>query len=442
MSNETSGPKAKIVWKQSHRFPPVQAMRLLSTLRSPVIVFVAALALRVSLASNYVGLVSATGNLYLRSEPAHVAAHIARGEGFSSPYNDVPLAPTAQQPPLYPLLFGGVFRVFGVYSRAAFWVITEFNAVVGAGICPLILLVGRKYLSCPAGMIAAWIWALSPAVVTADLFGSHYPLSAAVVLIWLLILPDLIESPSGWWTLGIALGLATLLNPALFLLLPASAGWLLHKLKQAAAITVVSVLVIAPWIIRNYAVLGHFYPIRDNFALELYIGNHAGMKQHFTRSCSWNLCDGTDDYSTAEFPDHSQLFVTAGEAAFMEAKRQEAIAFIRAEPAAFLIRCAKRAASFWLLPYPWLYLPIFVLMCAGIAQIPGPPKTFFLTMLALYPISFYVTQVAWTTSYRHPIEPLMLLGAGFALPSWGNSRSSVQRLLGGMFARVGAGTNW
>ena len=390
-------------------------MRLLNTLRSPFIVLIVALAMRGALTPGYIAWISRGGNPYLNSEPAHIAAHLARGEGFSSPYNNVPLAPTAQQPPLYPFLFAGVFKLFGVYSQKALWVITELNALVGAAVAPLICLVGKRYLSPTAGLIAGWIWALSPAIVAADLLGSNYPLSALVILLWLLILPTISGSVNGSIFLGVILGLAVLLNPLLGILLPASAPWLYQYWKRAFVIVLASVIVVTPWIVRNYIALGHFYPIRDNFALELYIGNHAGMQEHGTGRCPWKLCDGTEDYGTAEFPDQSRLYVTAGEAIFMQTMRQQALVFIWAEPASFLVRSAKRAASFWLLPYPWFYFPLFVLMCLGLIRIPSPAKIFFLIMLALYPISFYVTEVAWAPSYRHPVESLMLLSAAVAL---------------------------
>lgn len=394
--------------------------RMLKTLRSPVLLFIIALAVRLSLTPGYVSLVSQQISTPCgHNEPGHIAAHLANGEGFSSPYDGVPLAPTAQQPPLYPLLLAGIFKLFGTCSLAALWVITGINAIVGAAISPLISTVGRRNISPATGVIAGWIWAISPVIVAVDLLGSNYPLSTLAVLLWLLIAPSISDSAHHCWiVLGITLGLAALLNPMLLVLLPASAGWLLADRKRAAALAIVAIIMVAPWIVRNYVELGHFYPIRDNFGLELYIGNHAGMREHLTRSCGWNLCDGTDDYGTGDFPDHSPLFATAGEATFMEARRQEAIAYIRSQPAAFLIRSAKRVASFWLLPYPWLSLATFLLMCLGIRPISGPTRIFFLTMLALYPLSFYATHVAWVASYRHPIEPLIALSAATALTTF------------------------
>lgn len=48
-------------------------------------------------------------------EVGRIARSIAIGEGFSNPYGGN-TGPTAWEPPLYPYLMGGVFKVFGVYT--------------------------------------------------------------------------------------------------------------------------------------------------------------------------------------------------------------------------------------------------------------------------------------------------------------------------------------
>src|SRR5208282_1211586 len=51
-------------------------------------------------------------------EMGRIGAAIASGHGFSDPFG-VPTGPTAWEPPLYPYLVAGVFRVFGIYTRAS-----------------------------------------------------------------------------------------------------------------------------------------------------------------------------------------------------------------------------------------------------------------------------------------------------------------------------------
>ncbi len=51
-------------------------------------------------------------------EMGSIGRSLAAGEGFSSPFG-APTGPTAWEPPLYPYLIAGVFKVFGIYSLAS-----------------------------------------------------------------------------------------------------------------------------------------------------------------------------------------------------------------------------------------------------------------------------------------------------------------------------------
>src|ERR1700757_1432463 len=51
-------------------------------------------------------------------EMGRIGAAIASGHGFSNPFGPA-TGPTAWEPPLYPYFIAGVFRVFGIYSRAS-----------------------------------------------------------------------------------------------------------------------------------------------------------------------------------------------------------------------------------------------------------------------------------------------------------------------------------
>src|SRR6266851_6382215 len=61
-------------------------------------------------------------------EMGRVARSIALGQGFSNPYGGN-TGPSAWEPPLYPYLLAGVFKVFGIYTYASAWVLLSINSL-------------------------------------------------------------------------------------------------------------------------------------------------------------------------------------------------------------------------------------------------------------------------------------------------------------------------
>lgn len=386
-----------------------QVQRTISKLfTSPWIIFLVALSLRMVGAADVIH----NRDRFLMNEPSHIAAHLARGEGFSTPYDNVPIAPTAQQPPLYPVLLAFVFKLFGVYSHASLIVILGMNAVIGAVVSLLMCRVGERYLSLKVGAIAAWAWAIWPNLIAGDLFIYNYPASTAVVLGSLLVLPAIPDGKRWWILLGVGGGMAALLNPMLLLLYVAGLPWLIERPKRALLSVAVTVLVMSGWWIRNYFQLGHFYPtVRDDFGIVLYIGNHPGMEKN-PQHCVSTLCEDTASYADADYPMiEPRLYAALGEAAFMAKKQHDALAYIRSQPQKFIWRTAKRAASFWLLPHIGFNLMLVILAWIGVFRTPAAFRWFTLVMFIVFPIVFYITQILWIVGYRHPLQPLILLSA-------------------------------
>jgi hypothetical protein len=386
------------------------AAKSIKEITSARFVFIVALAVR--LIFGVATVISGVG-IFTGNEPSHIAAHLAKGEGFSSPYDAVPIAPTAQQPPVYPVLLAIIFKFLGVYSRAALAAIVALNAVAGAGIAALIYLVGQQYFSSTAAIISAWAWVGWSEFVATDILITNYTLSVLAVLVWLRYLPAMENRKTSWFFLGGAVGLGMLLNPTLVLVVIASAGWLRQRSPRLLAAAVVGCfVVVSPWIVRDYLTLHAFYPaMRDDLGMQLYMGNHRGMEEN-PQPCVSKLCEGTANFNNAGFPRQDPgPFATLGEAEFMRHNQREAIAYIRSAPAKFLVRTAKRVASFWLLPHPVLRFVIFTLAGAWLWHSSRPLRLFLLVMFGAYPIVFYITQIAWVDCYRHPIEPLILLSA-------------------------------
>lgn len=375
---------------------------MLERLRNPLVIVVVGIAFRILLIPFALHWIGTPGDHFQGNEPSHIAAHLLRGEGFASPFTKLAI-PTAQQPPLYPLFLLGLFKVFGAFSKVSLYAILGANALAGGVAAFFVYRVGLHYRSPAVAVIPAWAWAVFPPIALTDVMLSSYAFAALAVVLWLSSVPKLEPNISNWILLGIAFGVMLLLNPMLVLLIPASVLWL--RKKQVVVMLAAAMLVLSPWYLRNYVVMGHLYPaLRDNLGMELYLGNHPGMS-------------GTCDYSTGKSPYASEL-PQLGEARFFEARGKDAIAYILSAPSAFARRSLKRFAQFWFTPWPSVYVILLALAICGIRFAPRPLAVFSLTLFVLYPLVYYVTQAAWPTAYRHPIEPAILLMAAEPVRTW------------------------
>lgn len=362
---------------------------------NPAAILLIAVVFRILLIPTVLNWLGTPANHFEGNEPSHIAAHLLRGDGFASPFTDLAV-PTAQQPPLYPLFLACIFKLFGAFSKTSLYLILAANCVAGGFTAFLIYQGGVKFFSPRVALLSAWTWSIFPPIAITDITLNGYAFVALAVVLWLNFVPDLIPKTRNWILLGVAVGIMLLLNPMLVLLVPASVLWL--NKKQVLVMLAAALICLAPWYVRNFRVMGHFYPaLRDNLGMELYLGNHPGMS-------------GTCDYWTGESP-YGAALPRVGEARFFELRKKEAFAYIKSAPADFFVRSVKRFARFWFSPWPIVYVVLLVLALWGIRTAPRSFAVFTITLFVLYPFVFYVTQAAWPTAYRHPIEPLILLTA-------------------------------
>src|SRR5579862_1578675 len=113
--------------------------------RSPAIIFLVAVAFRVWSASRLFPN-NAWKYFYERNEAVHIASALAGGYGFSSPWPNTPLLPTAQQPPLYPALLAGTFKLFGIYSYHSLQFAIMLNVLFAALAAVLVFRIGERSL--------------------------------------------------------------------------------------------------------------------------------------------------------------------------------------------------------------------------------------------------------------------------------------------------------
>lgn len=388
-------------------------LRALGTVvKSPRIIFLVALTARVWVLSQLLP-AQAWSHFYRYNEPSRIAWALVSGFGFSSPWPNTPLSPTAQQPPIYPLLLAAIFKIAGAYSYWSLEIAVGLNAVFSALTAVLIFQIGKRDFGVPVGVLAAWIWSvwLYEAVVSIRLWESS--LSALLLAVGLWLLSELVRStrPWHWLIFGALAGVAALTNTTLLSVFPFFWLWLWtccrrrgHSCgKWLAASVAVCLLVVLPWTLRNYRAFNQLVPIRDNFGLELWLGNHGGVTHVFD-----------NDFPILDPTEYNRL----GETGFMKMKRNVALEFIGRNPETFLRLSARRFFQFWSAPensgWPALSLLAWMGMVLALLR-KGLDATPYALIVLIFPLVYYSTHVFGT--YRHPIEPAMLLLAAYAMAS-------------------------
>src|ERR1041385_5934571 len=98
-------------------------------------------------------------------EMGSIGRSIAEGDGFSSPFG-APTGPTAWEPPLYPYLIAGVFKIFGIYSLTSAVVLLAINSVFSALTCIPIFWIARRSFNEKVALWTCWMCAFLPPIMT------------------------------------------------------------------------------------------------------------------------------------------------------------------------------------------------------------------------------------------------------------------------------------
>jgi hypothetical protein len=247
--------------------------------------------------------------------------------------------------------------------------------------------------------------------------------SATGVMLFCLASAAFARAPRRWsaFALGAFLGVLALLNPSnigvagLWLLYlawrrPAAQIWRWTGWAAAAAI-----LIVLPWIVRNYLVFHQFVPIRDNLGVELYLDNNDTAEADYNDNFPTFLT-----HHPAASIDEAREVLRMGEAAYSESRRVRAVTWIRSHPRRFFQLAAARASMFWFSDrhdgwqHRWSLIFVTLLGCAGLALLAlrrEPVAVFHAVVWLLYPLIYYF--VNHDHRYREPLIWLSLLPAGY-----------------------------
>jgi 4-amino-4-deoxy-L-arabinose transferase-like glycosyltransferase len=360
-------------------------------------------------------------------EMGRVGRSIALGQGFSNPYGGN-TGPSAWEPPLYPYLIGGVFKIFGIYTYASAWVLLSINCFFAALTTIPVYLIAQRTFGPGVALWSARAWALNPYVWYWSIHWiwdtTFTPLMLALIFLVALELEDW-PGLRGWILFGAFFAVGALANPTMLAFLPFCGLWVwrqrsrrgLPSLAGAVLSSFIFFLVLSPWLVRNYKAFGRVVFIRDDFGLQLRLGNN-------------KLADGMLIATLQPNLNQPELekFERLGELAYEAECRRLAFEWIHANPSRFAIISLKRFFYYWNgVPRPtdsnapWdfrssLFLASSVLAIWGLGRAlrqKRPGAWLFAGLVLTYPTVYYF--VYPHARYRHPIEPELIILMVFLL---------------------------
>jgi len=355
-------------------------------------------------------------------EMGFLANSLVHGLGYSSPFGGS-TGPTAFIAPGYPTLIAGIFLLFGVYTFTSLVVILLLQILVALVTVALMMRLARNLFDVPTANLAGLFWAVSLPVLwlPAIFWESSFSALFFVVMLTLALRCRRVPTPANWILLGVFVGVAALVNPALLPSFAAILGWLAWDTisasraawKPAALGALALLLVFIPWPIRNAVRFHAFIPLRSTVGFELWMGNRPGATGRLDESV---------------FPMFNQhelaSYLAEGEAAYTHNKSTEAWSYIRSHPAVFADLTARRFYRFWTgtgnlggsITYEMHALITTLFGFTGLVLLFRRQRciaTLFALPLLFFPLPYYITHAEFR--YRLNIDPLLTLLAAYAI---------------------------
>ena len=375
-------------------------------------------------------------------EMGRIARALATGFGFADPFNGHS-GPSAWTPPLYPLIIAAAFKLCGVYTLKAAWLILAVNSALSAATAPAVYEMawrtfGRDARGLKIALWSGWLWVLYPAAMQYAVKWIWDMSLTAFLFAWVLVLALRLRAAGEeqrslangirisvtWAGFGLLWGLIALSNSSLLAFLPACGIWIVWPMivgrravfpavRHVTLAAVCCMGVIAPWVIRNEVSLHHFIPLRDNFGAELFESVRPS-NNGFPWGATVSLAEASPQYLR-----YKQL----GEVIYSQQQGLRADALIRQNPRRFWAFVLKRIDFYWVsVPHPldhgvlnealremnYAFLSVSGLLGLALALKRGVPGAWlYFWAFLLCPLVYYAVTVQ--ARFRHPLEPIITI---------------------------------
>jgi hypothetical protein len=279
-------------------------------------------------------------------ESTRTAAAILKYGEFRDPFVPMPTGPTAHVAPVYPLLYSAIVKTFGT-GKPTWWAIRLITLAAYALQLALLPLLAIELGFPPlVGVVAAGLGCLAPLPGSCFKWEALFSGLLLVATAYATLCLRRTKTVSSAVSLGVLFGVGLLFSPVVLLVFIAWTFliWRSLSLKLVLLLAGLSLIIITPWLVRNYNVFGAFIFIRDNLGTELAASNN-------DCASAWSL----DNVESGCFPQvHpnrnlqlDQRIVEIGEYRYNAERLRVAGSWIREHWLRFGMLSLKRFAFFW-----------------------------------------------------------------------------------------------
>ena len=383
-----------------------------------------------------------------------IATNLVEGRGYRF-YSDT--GKTLMREPGYPVFVAGLYLAFG----RAFTVVKLANLFLAFLTAWMLTWFGRKVSNQLIMVVAPpLLFLFHPGTLIAESRGGVEILFGCLIVLFMLVVYQAIENNRWWYYLiaGAVLGLTVLVRstPLLFpvfllaylLLFERQRIPKLASCRNIAVMVVAMVVVLSPWIIRNFKLTGRFVPTASVLGVSAHAGQY--ICTHFSEGKPWVMLDRDAALERSKlaleqgyhFKDtYYQAFYSAGDELSFSSYLAKRV-FTEYEKHPWL--CAKCVAynlfNFWFAGKSWVstgmnmavQIPYLILagigtwVCVKNKRFPmiGP-----MVLFIVYVVAVYVPILA-QARYSVPLIPLLAILASIALlhfrgRAWMGDRSTL-----------------
>ncbi|MDD3726342.1 MAG: glycosyltransferase family 39 protein [Candidatus Ratteibacteria bacterium] len=367
-----------------------------------------------------------------------IASNLISGKGYmiDNPFNPGDTPYYSWRPPAFPIFLAGIYATFGhnfLYAKIGLALLSTLSVLIG-------YLVAKKLFNPFTGILTTIGMAIYPTFIFFTGYLAPETLTLFLILLTIFYLTGCIDHSNSIYTLlaGLSLGCAVMCRTTMALFFCFILIWffLVVKNKQEIwkkffIIVAGMLIVILPWVVRNYRIHRTIVFHSTDAGQALFINNNPE---------SFRI----EPSGTAFIYDSSE-FLHISEVETTKIFKRRAKDFIINHPATYIKYVGKRFLNFWRpIPYrisgpgkAYSYLhqiisgiytvPVFIFAILGLLySIKNWRKLFILYALIIYYSGTYIL-VRAIIRYRMPIEPYLIMFAAYGISVlWQNNISKIR----------------